>query len=275
MMYGNQPNFTDINSNENSSSSSTINKKALILIVVIAVVVALILVIVLPIVLTRKSDSTTTNPQPVTSADSYLTKCQSMIPRNSPINSRKTGSTKVKIYNGPPKIGNSIRLENTYFVEFNPDSNEKNFLSKISKSLRSSNIQHRSSISTDIFAGVSFTINAEHSIESFELIQDAIAVYPVYTVQLPKPVKESAVYTGAYDGNYATINSYNLTRVEQVHKTLKNYGAGVKVAVVDSGVYYKHPALGGCFGEGCKVAFGFGILFFIERIKINLEYFLL
>ncbi len=31
-----------------------------------------------------------------------------------------------------------------------------------------------------------------------------------------------------------------------------------KVAVIDSGVYYKHPALGGCFGPGCKVGFGYG-----------------
>ena len=32
----------------------------------------------------------------------------------------------------------------------------------------------------------------------------------------------------------------------------------LKVAIIDSGVYYKHPALGGCFGPGCKVEFGYG-----------------
>lgn len=36
-----------------------------------------------------------------------------------------------------------------------------------------------------------------------------------------------------------------------------NYGAGVKVAVIDSGVDYTHPALGGCFGPGCKIAGGY------------------
>jgi subtilisin family serine protease len=33
-------------------------------------------------------------------------------------------------------------------------------------------------------------------------------------------------------------------------------GEGVRVAVIDSGIDYHHPDLGGCFGSGCKVAFG-------------------
>ncbi|RKP07940.1 peptidase S8/S53 domain-containing protein, partial [Thamnocephalis sphaerospora] len=33
-------------------------------------------------------------------------------------------------------------------------------------------------------------------------------------------------------------------------------GAGVKVGIIDTGVDYHHPALGGCFGHGCKVAYG-------------------
>jgi subtilisin family serine protease len=34
-------------------------------------------------------------------------------------------------------------------------------------------------------------------------------------------------------------------------------GKGIKVAVVDSGVDYSHPDLGGCFGSGCKVFGGY------------------
>ena len=33
-------------------------------------------------------------------------------------------------------------------------------------------------------------------------------------------------------------------------------GAGIKVGIIDTGIDYHHPALGGCFGPGCKVAGG-------------------
>lgn len=34
-------------------------------------------------------------------------------------------------------------------------------------------------------------------------------------------------------------------------------GKGIRVGVLDSGIDYTHPDLGGCFGEGCKVAGGY------------------
>ena len=34
-------------------------------------------------------------------------------------------------------------------------------------------------------------------------------------------------------------------------------GTGIRIGVIDSGIDYTHPDLGGCFGEGCKVAGGY------------------
>ncbi|RKP27333.1 peptidase S8/S53 domain-containing protein, partial [Syncephalis pseudoplumigaleata] len=34
------------------------------------------------------------------------------------------------------------------------------------------------------------------------------------------------------------------------------HGSGIKIGIVDSGIDYEHPALGGCFGKGCCVAHG-------------------
>ena len=33
-------------------------------------------------------------------------------------------------------------------------------------------------------------------------------------------------------------------------------GNGVRIGIIDTGVDYNHPALGGCFGDGCVVSFG-------------------
>ncbi|RKP23872.1 peptidase S8/S53 domain-containing protein, partial [Syncephalis pseudoplumigaleata] len=34
-------------------------------------------------------------------------------------------------------------------------------------------------------------------------------------------------------------------------------GDGVRVGIIDSGVDYNHPALGGCFGGSCKIGWGY------------------
>jgi len=36
-----------------------------------------------------------------------------------------------------------------------------------------------------------------------------------------------------------------MTGVDYVHKTLKYMGKGVKVGIIDTGIDYTHPALGG------------------------------
>ncbi|KAM0738276.1 hypothetical protein ACQRIT_006013 [Beauveria bassiana] len=46
-----------------------------------------------------------------------------------------------------------------------------------------------------------------------------------------------------------------MTHVDKLHE--EGYtGGGIRIAVVDTGVNYKQPALGGCFGPGCKVVTG-------------------
>lgn len=38
------------------------------------------------------------------------------------------------------------------------------------------------------------------------------------------------------------------------------YGEGAVIAIVDTGTQYTHPALGGCFGSGCKIAGGYDLV---------------
>ncbi|KAJ3025037.1 UNVERIFIED_CONTAM: hypothetical protein HDU68_007546, partial [Siphonaria sp. JEL0065] len=50
---------------------------------------------------------------------------------------------------------------------------------------------------------------------------------------------------------------HQITGVNQARKELGLTGKGINVAVIDTGVYYLHPALGGGFGPGFKVAKGY------------------
>lgn len=50
-----------------------------------------------------------------------------------------------------------------------------------------------------------------------------------------------------------------MTQVDKMHAEGIT-GKGIKIAIIDSGVDYRHPALGGCFGEGCLVSFGYDLI---------------
>ncbi|CAG8635882.1 13819_t:CDS:10 [Funneliformis caledonium] len=59
----------------------------------------------------------------------------------------------------------------------------------------------------------------------------------------------------------ANLNSiHKMMGVDLVHNKLGYYGKGIKVGIVDTGIDYLHPALGGCFGPGCRVEYGYNYL---------------
>ncbi|KAI7848225.1 peptidase S8/S53 domain-containing protein [Circinella umbellata] len=78
-------------------------------------------------------------------------------------------------------------------------------------------------------------------------------VYPVRIVQRPST---SAVVATTDGIDTSKLFPHAQTQVDRVHSELKNTGKGISVGVIDSGVDYMHPALGGGFGEGFKVRYG-------------------
>ncbi|CAJ0759241.1 23820_t:CDS:10 [Entrophospora sp. SA101] len=60
---------------------------------------------------------------------------------------------------------------------------------------------------------------------------------------------------------------HKVTGVDRVQNEFLSFGTGIKVGIVDSGIDYRHPALGGCFGTGCRVAYGHN--FVLDLTNLN------
>jgi len=78
-------------------------------------------------------------------------------------------------------------------------------------------------------------------------------VFPVHTMTLPPAETGSG---SAID----LANAIGMTGADFAHNELGLDGRGVTIAIMDSGVDYRDPELGGCFGAGCKVRGGFDLV---------------
>ncbi|KAF9165388.1 hypothetical protein DFQ26_000194 [Actinomortierella ambigua] len=104
-----------------------------------------------------------------------------------------------------------------------------------------------------IFNGAAITVKSKHNGREIARVPGVKNVWPIVTYKRPKTFKPT-IPKGA--SKPLLTSAHNMTGVTGLHKKYKYTGKGVKVAVIDTGVDYKHPALGGCFGKGCRVRYG-------------------
>ncbi|KJK86842.1 hypothetical protein H633G_09299 [Metarhizium anisopliae BRIP 53284] len=130
---------------------------------------------------------------------------------------------------------------------------------------------------SDVFHGVSFQlpksataeersalvaqfkgIKASWPVQDITLVPEDIAKdQPEDKLQALKGGEEKRAPLGrrADDDGVETPWNHLMTHVDKLHE--EGYlGSGIKIAVIDTGVDYNHPALGGCFGPGCRVVTG-------------------
>ncbi|KAI9326531.1 peptidase S8/S53 domain-containing protein [Obelidium mucronatum] len=111
----------------------------------------------------------------------------------------------------------------------------------------------RTVVNTKLANFVSFSIHGGCNAKSqVGTIAAATHYSTVRDVPRAKPVKIAPGEVGT-----APELIHSITGVNDARKYLKVTGKGINVAVIDSGVYYLHPALGGGFGPGFKVSKGY------------------
>ncbi|KAK4041343.1 peptidase S8/S53 domain-containing protein [Parachaetomium inaequale] len=115
-----------------------------------------------------------------------------------------------------------------------------------------------------LFKGASIqfkdTKNADKMAAKVATMPKVKAVYPVRRYPVPHHVVHSTgdavqeVLSKRDVGN-DTFSTHLMTQVNQFRDSGVT-GKGIKIAVIDTGTDYLHPALGGCFGPGCLVSYG-------------------
>ena len=113
-----------------------------------------------------------------------------------------------------------------------------------------------------LWNGVSVNVSGA-DIGALAAVPGVQAIYPVNTIE---PAATLPADTGSAEPDGALPITGGNSTIDLAHSTtmigsnLANAsgwtGSGIKVAIIDSGVDYTHPDLGGCFGTGCKVVGG-------------------
>ncbi|KAL0940071.1 Subtilisin NAT [Colletotrichum truncatum] len=102
-----------------------------------------------------------------------------------------------------------------------------------------------------VFSGASVETD-NHNLDTLRDLPDVVGVWPNSKANLVAPVKRQVAVDPEAADEYAV---HWATGVDALHEQ-GILGEGVKIGVVDTGIWYKHSALGGGFGPGFKVAGG-------------------
>ncbi|KAH7105764.1 subtilisin-like protein [Auriculariales sp. MPI-PUGE-AT-0066] len=127
------------------------------------------------------------------------------------------------------------------------------FFEELDRRLPANAVKTKKKYESDVFNGAAIEITNVDDLKTITSMQGVKAVRPVLLVKGPhlnfqKPGKPAKA-PGQYPPNI-------MTGVDKV-QAKGNRGKGIKIGIIDSGVDYNHPALGGGFGPKFKIAGGY------------------
>ncbi|CAO3565732.1 unnamed protein product [Mortierella alpina] len=145
-------------------------------------------------------------------------------------------------------------LENAYWIDFHDQFAQQARFLELVEGHPGITLRHEF---WDSLNAVSLTVRDESVLQDIlKQIQGIKMVEPVVMHDRPDVDQETVQVFGKGVSNIKQRTVHDLTGVKEVHENLKLFGQGIKIGIIDSGIDYTHPALGGCFGPGCKVAYG-------------------
>ncbi|KAK0529661.1 hypothetical protein OC835_004272 [Tilletia horrida] len=109
-----------------------------------------------------------------------------------------------------------------------------------------------------LFFGISVTLEHAYDMSLLRHMRGVRSVTPISFIRRPMPYGNK-VQLASKPSQHQLLeckNNLAMTGVDKLH-AMGIDGRSTKVAIIDTGVDWSHPALGGCFGKGCKVSFGF------------------
>ncbi|KAM0322540.1 hypothetical protein ACHAQA_009387 [Verticillium albo-atrum] len=159
-------------------------------------------------------------------------------------------------------------IPGSYIIEIDPDLDSDEILSAVSE-IAPGDVRVNLNINSSIFKGVSVKIDGpivddenDEQMARIAQLPRVRNVWPNRRIPHPKLIPSKATQNDheslkrrAAEGGYTP---HIMTQIDKLH-ALNITGQGMRIAIVDDGIDYLHPALGGCFGPGCLVTHGYDI----------------
>ncbi|KAJ7130843.1 subtilisin-like protease [Mycena crocata] len=179
-----------------------------------------------------------------------------------------TSAWAAKSLSGVDRVTNLAGVSNKFIVEVAEASDipSKRALGtpheQLYRSLRERGISfdvHKEYDAPGLFVGAALTLADTQDVANILKTDGVVAIRPIRTYGRPVPVSAKTVSPDNQAGLPDGESTHVTTGVSKLHAQGIT-GKGVKIGILDTGIDYTHPFLGGGFGNGFKVAGGFDLV---------------
>ncbi|KAL0933476.1 subtilisin-like serine protease pr1c [Colletotrichum truncatum] len=154
-----------------------------------------------------------------------------------------------------------------YIVELADDQDAAGLVASLQTEAGLAKVSQRLDFKSKVFKGVSISVenSNDETARKIAALPHVKQLWPVPLISVPKLNFTVLGNDGSASKHRRQTNSTDswpphvMTQVDKLRA--KGFtGKGLRIGIVDTGIDYKHPALGGCFGPGCLVEYGYDLV---------------